>query len=320
MQTRLTRRCCLLLPAAIGSARAASWPERPVRLITSGAAGSGLDLAARLLAEGLSRRLGQSFTVENRPGANMLLAGEAHATARPGEALLLAPSTIASTVPFTQPGRLPFDPVGDLLPVAIMASEFLCLAVHAAVPAAGMAGLLQLAGARPDTLNWYSVPGFMELAFRLFQRERGLELTHVAYRGSPPAVLDLAAGRIQLGILPLTPLLGAIREGKVRPLAVTSSMRAPALPEVPGMAELGLPALAYDPSTALFGWRGMAAGLRDSLAEMVAQITATPEVSVRLGAAGMLAQAGRAADLARVVDAQRERVRAAISVLGPPQG
>lgn len=302
------------LPALLlASPALAAWPERPVRLITSGAAGSGLDLAARILAEGFSRRLNQPFTVENRPGANMLLAGEAHAQARPGEALLLAPSTIASVVPFTHPGRLPFDPVADFVPVAVAAREFLCLAAHAGLPGA-IENLPALLAARGDVINWYSVPGFMELAFRLFQRRRGLDVTYVAYRGSPPAVLDLAAGRIQLAILPLTPLQGAIAEGRVRPLAVTSSERAPSLPAVPGMAEAGLPELAYDPATGLFGWRGMAGGQRAELAALAATIMA--EAAERLASAGMLAGGGGPETLGSLVATQTLRVREALAVLG----
>jgi tripartite-type tricarboxylate transporter receptor subunit TctC len=308
----MTRRAFALASLALPAA-AAAWPERPVRLITSGAAGSGLDLVSRILAEGLSRRLNQPFTVENRPGANMLLAGEAHAQARPGEALLLAPSTIASVVPFTQPGRLPFDPVADFPPVAIAAREFLCLAAHASVPGS-IADLPALLAAHGDVINWYSVPGFMELAFRLFQRRRGLDLTYVAYRGSPPAVLDLAAGRIQLAILPLTPLLGAIAEGRVRPLAVTSGERAPSLPGVPGMAEAGLPELAYDPATGLFGWRGMAGPQRAELAALAASIMA--EAAERLASAGMLAGGGGPEALGGLVATQTARVREAMAVLG----
>jgi tripartite-type tricarboxylate transporter receptor subunit TctC len=309
--SRITRRALALSLPALPAL--AAWPERPVRLITTGAAGSGLDLVARILAEGLSRRLGQAFTVENRAGANMLLAGEAHAQARPGETLLLAASTIASVVPFTQPGRLPFDAVADLVPVAVAAREFLCLAAHPGLPG-DIAGLPALLAARAEAINWYSVPGFMELAFRLFQRQRGLDLTYVAYRGSPPAVLDLVAGRIQIAILPLTPLLGAIAEGRVRPLAVTSSERAPSLPAVPGMAEAGLPELGYDPATGLFGWRGMAADERAALAAMTASIMA--EAAERLTSAGMLAGGGGPEALAALVASQTTRVREAVRVLG----
>jgi tripartite-type tricarboxylate transporter receptor subunit TctC len=224
--SRITRRALALSLPALPAL--AAWPERPVRLITTGAAGSGLDLVARILAEALSRRLGQAFTVENRAGANMLLAGEAHAQARPGETLLLAASTIASVVPFTQPGRLPFDAVADLVPVAVAAREFLCLAAHPGLPG-DIAGLPALLAARAEAINWYSVPGFMELAFRLFQRQRGLDLTYVAYRGSPPAVLDLVAGRIQLAVVPLSPALSAWRAAKPSQSAAASAASITAL-------------------------------------------------------------------------------------------
>lgn len=165
------RRQALLLGALLVSRGAAAqerpWPERPVRLINSGAPGSGIDLMARLIAEGLAQRFGQPFTVENRPGAGSVLAAQTHAQARPGETLLLGATGIASTVPFTFSGRLPYDPDADLVPIAIPASEFLCWAVNAELPVRSLGELVDHARMRPGSLNWNSVPGFVELDTRL---------------------------------------------------------------------------------------------------------------------------------------------------------
>jgi tripartite-type tricarboxylate transporter receptor subunit TctC len=305
------------LGARGAAAQGAPWPDRPVRLIAAGVPGSGIDLIARLLAEGLAPRLGQAVVVDNRGAGGMAIAGEAHAGARPGETLLLAPSAIASTVPYTFDGRLPYDPEQDLVPLGVVASEFLCLAVTAQAPARDVAGLVAAARAAPGTLNWYSVPGFMELSFRLFLHRHGLDMTYVAYRGSPQAVLDLAAGRIQAAILPLTPALGAIRQGTIRALAVTSAARAPAAPEVPTMAEAGAAGLAYDPFTALFGWRAMPAAARARVTEALGTALRDPGFAERLGAAGMLPQAGSAGALAEVIAAQRAQVQAALQAVGP---
>ena len=306
-----------LLGARGASAQGAAWPDRPVRLIAAGVAGSGIDLIARLLAEGLAPRLGQPVVLDNRGAGGMAIAGEAHAGARPGEALLLAPSAIASTVPYTFDGRLPYDPEQDLVPLGVVASEFLCLAVTAASPAQDIATLVAEARARPGALNWYSVPGFMELSFRLFVHRHGMDMTYVAYRGSPQAVLDLAAGRIQAAILPLTPALAALRQGTIRALAVTSAQRAPNLPDVPTMAEAGAPGLAYDPFTALFGWRAMPTAARMRVAEVLGPVLRGAGFAERLGAAGMSAQAGSAAALAEVIAAQRAQVQAALQTVGP---
>ena len=306
----------LLLAGRGTSAQQAAWPDRPVRLIAAGAPGSGIDLVARLLAEGLAPRLGQPMVVENRGAGGMAIAGEAHASARPGETLLLAPSAIASTVPYTFEGRLPYDPAQDLVPLGMVAGEFLCLAVPAASPVRDVPGLVAAARAAPGTLNWYSVPGFMELAFRLFLHRHGMEMPYVAYRGSPQAVLDLAAGRIQVAILPLTPALAAIQQGSIRVLATTSAVRAPSLPDVPTMAEARAPGLAYEPVTALFGWRGMTPAARDRTDAALSATLRDPAYAARLGAAGMLAQAGSAAALAEVIAAQRDQVQGALRIVG----
>ncbi|WP_255467549.1 tripartite tricarboxylate transporter substrate binding protein [Roseomonas sp. HF4] len=279
--------------------------------------GSGIDLIARLLAEGLSPRLGQPVMVENRGAGGMAIAGEAHASARPGETLLLAPSAIASTVPYTFEGRLPYDPEQDLLPLGLVASEFLCLAVTAASPARDVAGLVAASRAAPGALNWYSVPGFMELAFRLFLHRHGMDMPFVAYRGSPQAVIDLVAGRIQAAILPLTPALAAVRQGSIRALATTSRLRAPSLPDVSTMVEAAAPGLAYDPFTALFGWRGMPPGARERMAAALSDTLGDPAYAARLGNSGMQAQAGSALALAEVIAMQRSQVQTALRTVGP---
>ncbi len=281
MIPRIGRRVALGLGAGFlaGIARAqGAWPDRPVRLINSGAPGSGIDLMARMLAEALAQRLGQPFPVENRPGAGSVLAAQTHAQARAGESLLLGATGIASTVPYTFTGRLPYEEA-DLVPVAIPGSEFLAWVVPAALPVRSLGEFVAFAAASPGSAIWYSVPGYVELDTRRFLAERRLDLTYVAYQGSPPAVLDLAAGRIQLGVVPLTPVMGAIREGRVRPLAVTSATRAPALPDVPTVEEAGFPDLRYDPFTALFGWRGIPDEARERVAAIVDEVEARPDTA-----------------------------------------
>jgi tripartite-type tricarboxylate transporter receptor subunit TctC len=325
MRTVTRRLLCAapLLPVVARAARAQGerpWPDRPVRLVNSGAPGSGIDLIARLLSASLAARFGQPFPVENRPGAGSILAAQTHAQARPGESLLLGGIGIASTAPYTAPMRVPFDPEADLVPVAIPGSEYLCWTVPTGAPARSLAELLDGARATPGSLTWYAVPGFVELDTRRFLAERGIEATHVAYQGSPPAVLDLAAGRIAAAVLPLTPAMPAIREGRLRPLAVTSGTRAPALPEVPTVEQAGFPGLRYDPFAALFGWRGMALPLRDAIAEVVAATAADPPAAERLREAGIVPRYGSAAQLAEVIALQRARVQDALRVVGAQRG
>lgn len=327
MRATVTRRLLgAAAPLLLGAGRAAraqserAWPDRPVRLVNSGAPGSGIDLMARLLSATLAARFGQPFPVDNRPGAGSILAAQTHAQARPGESLLLGATGIASTVPYTAQGRVPFDPDADLVPVAIPSSEYLCWAVPAGAPARSLAELIDGARATPGSLTWYSVPGYVELDTRRFLAERGVEATYVAYQGSPQAVLDLAAGRIGAAVLPLTPAMPAIRDGRLRPLAVTSGTRAPALPEVPTVEQAGFADLRYDPFTGLFGWRGMASSVRDAIAAVVATTAADPMTAERLREAGIVPRYGTAAELAEVIAQQRSRVQDALRVVGARSG
>jgi tripartite-type tricarboxylate transporter receptor subunit TctC len=301
---------------AAGAAHAqAPWPDRPVRLINSGAPGSGIDLMARILSDALAQRLGQPFPVESRPGAGSVLAAQAHAQAGAGESLLLGATGIASTVPYTFTGRLPYEEA-QLVPIAILGSEYLAWVAPASLPVSDLRSLVAWVKANAGAANWYSVPGYAELDVRRFMAERGLDATFVAYQGSPPAVLDLAAGRIQLGVLPLTPAMSAIREGRLRALAVTSGTRAPTLPEVPTVEEAGFADLRYDPFTALFGWRSMPAAARDRVAAVVAEVAARPEMAERLRSTGIVPRYGSAAELAEVIAFQRDRVQAALRLTG----
>ena len=326
MRVVLNRRMLCSAPVLLLSGRTAwaqadrPWPERPVRLINSGAPGSGIDLMARLLSGALATRFGQPFPVESRPGAGSVLAAQAHAQARQGESLLVGATGIASTVPYTFQGRLPFDADADLVPVAIPASEYLCWVVPATAQASNLAALVEQARAAPATLNWYSVPGYVELDTRRFFSQRGVEASFVAYQGSPPAVLDLSAGRIQAAVLPLTPAMPAIRDGKLRPLAVTSGTRAPALPDVPTVEEAGYSDLRYDPFTALFGWRGMSSSVRDAIAEVVAAVASDPSTANRLREAGIVPHYGSATELAAVIALQRGRVQEALRIVGTRGG
>ncbi|MFN7307761.1 MAG: Bug family tripartite tricarboxylate transporter substrate binding protein, partial [Acetobacteraceae bacterium] len=224
------------------------------------------------------------------------------------------------TVPYTFNGRLPYDPDSDLVPVAIAGSEFLCLVTHGDLPASDLASLIRLMEARSGEMNWNSVPGYAELDMRLFLNRRGLQASFVGFRGSPPAVLDLAAGRLHFAILPLTPLLGSIREGKIRALAVTSSQRAPALPNVPTMAEAGFEELRYDAFTGLFGWKGISENQRSSLAAIVTAMFSDQTMADRLQQAGIVARHGSGAELAEVIETQRRKVREAVSVVGVQPG
>jgi tripartite-type tricarboxylate transporter receptor subunit TctC len=233
----------LLPPAAAARARqrdpAPAFPTQPVRLLVGYAAGGGSDLMARPLAQKLSERLGQPVLVENRPGANGNLAMEAVARAAPdGYTLILANmgQLVTNPVVYRNP---PVDTLRDLAPVAQIVDSVQVVVISAAVPAQTLAEFIALARQTPGQFNMGSSGngGMSHLALELLKRQAGVDIVHVPYRGSAPALQDLLAGNIQLMIDPYGPFVGRTEAGLVRVLAVTSLERIPALPDVPTMSE-----------------------------------------------------------------------------------
>ncbi len=236
-------------PALAQSATApANWPDRPLRMIVPLPAGSAVDVIARLISQRLSVRLGQPVIVENRAGASGVIGSDAVAKAAPdGLTLGMATSTTHMTAPVLN-AKLPYDPVKDFAPVAVVGVSPYVVVVNPKVPASTVAELIALAKAKPRTLSYSSVGNASQahLAGELFAAMAGVELNHIPYKTSTHAVIDLTEGRIdmQFGILGTS--LALIREGKLRALAVTTEQRIEELPDVPTMIEAGLPG--YDVS------------------------------------------------------------------------
>jgi tripartite-type tricarboxylate transporter receptor subunit TctC len=233
----------LLPPAAASRAQqrgaAAAFPTRPVHLLVGYPAGGGSDLMARPLAQKLSERWGQQVVVENRPGVNGNLAVEAVARAAPdGYTLLLANMAQLVTNPAVY-RNLPVDTLRDLAPVAQIVEAVQVVVVSATVPARTLTEFIALARQAPGRFNMGSSGngGLSHLALELLKRRAGVDIVHVPYRGSAPALQDLLAGNIQLMIDPYAPFLGRAEAGLVRVLAVTSLERIPALPDVPTLSE-----------------------------------------------------------------------------------
>jgi len=238
---KLPRRHFLCLPAAAAVvpivsrvARAQAYPSRPVKIIVGQAAGSASDIVARLVAQFLSEHLGQQFLVEVRPGAAGNIATEAVTRMPPdGYTLLLVNSQNAINVALYE--KLSFDFVRDIAPVGRVESVPLVMEVHPSVPAKTVPELIAYAKANPGKLNMASAGtgGPQHIAGELFKFMAGVDLTHIPYKGSTPAVTDLIAGQVQI-MFDVTPTsLPQIKAGKLRPLGVTTTERLPFLPDVP---------------------------------------------------------------------------------------
>jgi tripartite-type tricarboxylate transporter receptor subunit TctC len=235
-------------PAASRFACAQTYPTRPVRIMVGFAAGSANDILARLMAQWLSERLGQQFIVETRPGASGNLAAEAVARARAdGYTLLLSGSTDAINA--TLYDNLNFNFIRDIAPIAGIARAPHLMVVHPSFPASTVGEFIAYAKANPGKITMASagVGSTSHMSGELFKMMADIDMLHVPYRGQVPALTDLIGGRVQVDFATMPPSIGYIRAGTLRALAVTSSTRSEALPDVPTIADV-LPG--YDASTA----------------------------------------------------------------------
>jgi len=225
-----------------GGGIAAGWPVRPVRLIVPFPAGSASDIVARILGQKLGALLGQQVVIDNRTGASGNIGTDAVAHAPPdGYTIGLATNSTHGVATALSP-KLSYNPLTDFAPVSMIGTSPYVLAVYPGVPARNVSDLIALAAAKPGTLSYGSAgqASLAHLAGALFSQVAGVSLTHVPYRSSSQAVLDVAEGRIDMQFGTLGPTLEQIRAGKLRALAVTSARRIEALPQVPTLQEAGL--------------------------------------------------------------------------------
>lgn len=244
MQPALRRRAVLALAAAPAAAAAQlrpGWPERPVRFLQGFAAGGTTDILARLVAPHMAAAFGQPVIVENRPGAGGTLAAEALARATDGHTLMMLNNGFAVAAALYR--RLPYDPRADIEPVAMLASTGLVLLAAGDGPR-DLPDLVRQAQARPETINvaTVGVGSTQHFVAEAVQAAGRFRLTHVPYRGTPAAIIALRNGEVGVVAETASAVLGQIRSGEVRALAITSPSRSPLLPEVPTVAEaLGTP-------------------------------------------------------------------------------
>jgi tripartite-type tricarboxylate transporter receptor subunit TctC len=234
---------------------AAEYPTRPVTLVVAFTPGGPSDVIARILGKQLHEMLGQPFVIENRPGAGGNIAAEAVANAAPdGYTLLMGNNSILATNASLYK-KLAYDPERDFIPISLIGSQANILVVNPSVPVKSMAELIALAKAKPRELNFASSGhgAAAHLAGELFRTEAKVDIVHVAYKGAAPALQDVVAGHVQMMFATAASVVGLIRDGKVRPLAVTTPKRTALLPDVPTVAELGIPG--FDATT----WHGLVA-------------------------------------------------------------
>lgn len=267
-------------------ASAQDWPRQPVKLLVGSAPGGGTDAMARAVADRLGPLLKQSVVVENRAGASNTLAADLTVKSTDGHTLVMGVSTAHAIAPHLL--KLGYDSQKDLVPVAFVGAVPNVLVANHQVPAQSVADLVTLAKAQPGRLN-YATSGSgstQHIAAELFKDATGVFITHIPYRGSSQALVDLIAGQVQLSFDTMPSVLGHIKNGKVRPLAVAAAKRNPQLPEVPTMAEAGIKGVEMSAWYGVYAPAHTPKAVIERLNTEINKVMAMPETQARLSAIG----------------------------------
>src|SRR5258706_79172 len=255
MGLHVLKACALAALALSAAAHAQVYPAKPLRMIVAYPPGGGTDIVGRMLAQKLGESLGQSVVVENRGGASGNIGTELAARAVPDGYTILMGNVAPNAINVSLFKDLPFDPIADFAPVSLVASTPNILVVHPSTPARTVKEVIALAKAKPGTLNFASagVGSSSHLAGELFRILAGADIVHVPYKGAGPAMVDVLSGQVQLYLATMPAAMPHVKSGKLAPVAVTSARRSPALPDIPTIAESGVPG--YEAST----WYGLLA-------------------------------------------------------------
>jgi tripartite-type tricarboxylate transporter receptor subunit TctC len=290
----------LMAGASVHAAEPA-YPARPIRMIAPFTAGSTVDVMARVVQEQLTGRLNQNIVVDNRPGANGIIATEMVARARPdGYTLLITTGSFTGNVVATK--KLPYDPVHDFAPITQIARSYgLLLVVHPGITAQSIKELVAYAKAHPRKLSYASsgVGNMTHLVGELLNSLAGIEINHVPYKGSAPALTDVIARQVDMTFISTVSVMPFIRSNRVKPLALTGGDRSPVMPQVPTFKEIGYT------DFEMTGWYGLwfpaktPAAIVTRINDEIKKAVVSPEMKARLDELGLIAVASSPADFAK---------------------
>ena len=281
---------CFTLPllAASPLALAQSWPSKPIRLVVPFPAGGATDLLARAIAQGVGNGFGQPIVVDNRPGAGGTLGSAEVAKAVPdGHTLLMSTSSTHAIAPHLNP-NLPYNAEADFTPVAQVANATNIVLVPKDLPVASIKDLIAYARARPGQLNYASSGNgtIVNLTAEAFKAQAGVFIVHIPYRGTALAIPDLVSGKVQLLFDSIVSGLPHVKDGKLKALAVTSTKRSALVPEIPTVAESGLPGFESNTWFGIYGPKGMSADITNRVATELQRALQKPDVAERLARLG----------------------------------
>ena len=294
---------------------AQTWPQRPVKFILPLGPGAGADIGARLFADQLTRRWGQPVVVENRPGADGIVAINAVIAARDDHTLLWGPSSTFVGHPYTL-DKLPYDPA-ELVPVARVTNTVVTIAVPASLKVGSLKELMALARAQPGKLNFASVTTVTDIIFAGYFKSAGLDVQKISYKDTVTALNDLVEGRIHMYGAAYAIVRAQAQSGRIKLLAVTNRGRMPGL-DLPTVAEAGFPELNFDGLVGVIAARssGISDAARERIAADVKAVAADPVISERLIATAQVNSPGTGAELAASIDEQAANLAATAKVLG----
>jgi len=297
---------------------APDYPNRPIRWIVPFPPGGGTDIVARAVAVKLTEGWGQQIIIDNRGGAGGVIGADTVAKSTPDGYTLLFGTPGALVINPLLNSKLPYNATRDFAPVSLLALNPQLLAVHNTLPANTVKDLISLAKAQPRKLNYASVgegtPN--HLAMELFKSMTGTDMVHVPYKGAAPAVTDLVGGHVQLMFNPMPPLLPHVKSGRLKALAVGGTQRSAALPEVPTVAEAGVPGYEYVTWYSIVVPARTPRGIINKLNARLAAILTMPDVAQRLSSQGAEPRASSPEELTRFIEEDTKRLGAVIRFAG----
>ena len=292
------------LTLAATGASAQSYPSKPITIVVPFAAGSGTDSIARIIGQYLQNALNQSVVIENKVGASGVLAATYVARAAPdGYTLLMATNSTHSANPHLFKS-LAYDPVKDFAPVARAGSYVFMLVVNPDVPAKTLPELVAHAKANPGKLTYASGNTTGIVAGETLKSKAGIDVLHIPYKSTPPALNDVLGGRVSMMFIDLAPGLEHVRAGTLRPLAVTTRERSALLPDLPSLSEAGIPGYDVTSYAALFAPAGTPKEIVDKLNAEIQKIIANPDAKARIAITGFDAFSGPPETLATFVQSE----------------
>ena len=279
----------LLTTFAASGVEAQSYPSKPIRILVPFAPGGSIDVLARLLAPRMADDLGQPVIVENRPGAGGRIAPEAVAKSAPDGYTILISSNFLAVIPALYK-KLSFDPTRELAPLSQLIATELILVATPTLPASNLQELIALAKAKPGQLNHAStgVASQLHLTMEVIKHLADIDVVQIPYKGDGPALAALISGEVSVAVLPISTVSAQVRNGKLRPIAVTGATRSASLPEVPTIIESGLPGVEMSGWMSFFAPAGTPRTILSRVQQAAAKALAAPDVRERLPALGQI--------------------------------